>query len=102
MHVAVLALGLKMKLDMNRRDLFRCVALAVTVFSGEGCSHKTEKSAAVADGDIELLTRELTGVALKPGQAASIRKMLATMRFHGHVDPSVQPSLVFDPEVDIE
>jgi hypothetical protein len=24
------------------------------------------------------------------------------MRFHGNVDPNVQPSLVFDPEVDIE
>jgi hypothetical protein len=49
-----------------------------------------------------MLTRELTGVVLKPGQAAPIRQMLATMRFHGHVDPSVQPSLVFDPEVDSE
>jgi hypothetical protein len=91
-----------MKVNMNRRDLFRSVALAGTVFFGQGCSQKTVKSAALADGDIELLTRELTGVALKPGQAASIRKMLATMRFHGHVDPGVQPSLVFDPEVDIE
>lgn len=98
----LLAAGLKMKVKMNRRDLFRCAALAGAVFSGHGCSQKTEKSAAVADGDIELLTRELTGVALKPGQAASIRKMLATMRFHGNVDPNVQPSLVFDPEVDIE
>ena len=87
---------------MNRRDLFRSVALAGAVFSGDGCSQQTEKSPAVADGDIELLTGELTGVALKPGQAASIRKMLATMRFHGNVDPNVQPSLVFDPEVDIE
>ena len=87
---------------MNRRDLFRYMALAGTVISGAGCSHKTANSGAVADGDIELLTRELTGVALKPGQADPIRQMLATMRFHGHVDPSVQPSLVFDPEVDIE
>ena len=73
---------------MNRRDMLRCVALAGSVCWGEACSHKTEESAAVADGDIELLTRELTGVALKPGQAASIRTMLTTMRFHGHDDPN--------------
>ena len=87
---------------MNRRDLIRYVTFAAGTFSGDGCSQLTTRSTSTADDAFVLRTREITGVTLKPDQVAPIREMLARMRFQGHVDPDVQPSLVFDPEVNVE
>ena len=87
---------------MNRRDVIRSLAGTGAAVSFNGCRYTPARPSALTDADVEQWTLMMTGVELKPGQAAPVREMLATMRFKGKVDPTVQSSLVFDPEVDVE
>jgi hypothetical protein len=87
---------------MNRRDALRSLAGTGAALTLEGCTKAPAQPGPPTDDDIERVALALTGVGLKPGQAAGVREMLRTMRFNGTVDPAVQPSLIFDPEVDIE
>jgi hypothetical protein len=86
---------------MKRRDVLRSLAVTGAALSLEGCTH-LPATATLTDADIERMAAAITGIALKPGQAEGVREMLATMRFKRTVDPTVQPSIVFDPEVDVE
>jgi hypothetical protein len=87
---------------MNRRDALRSLAGTGAALTLEACRHAPAPAGTLTDPDIERMVLALTGVVLKPGQVAGVREMLRTMRFTGRVDPAVQPSLVFDPEVDVE
>ena len=87
---------------MNRRDVLRSIAGTGAALTLPGCSHAPTPVGTLTDSEIERLTLALTGVVLKQGQAAGVRAMLRTMQFKGRVDPAVQPSIVFDPEVDNE
>lgn len=87
---------------MKRRDVLRSLAATGTGMALGGCTPKPAAIGTVTDGDVERMLRTMRGVELTPGQAAPVREMLLTMRYKGTVDPRVQPSLVFDPEVDIE
>jgi len=90
------------EIPMNRRDALRSLAGTGAALTLEGCTRAPVSPTMPTDTDIERVALALTGVVLKTGQAAGVREMLRTMRFMGRVDPAVQPSLVFDPEVDIE
>jgi hypothetical protein len=85
---------------MNRRDALRSLAGTGAALTLEGCTPTPPDT--LNDVNIERLTLALTGVTLKPGQAAGVREMLRTLRFKGRVDPAVQPSVEFNPEVDVE
>ena len=71
-------------------------------FSFDGCSRHSPAPGPLTNAEVERMATVMTGVTLKPPQVAGVREMLATMRFKGSVDPSIQPSLLFDPEVDVE
>ena len=65
-----------------------------------GARLRQQEPAGLTDGEIERLTRHLTGVSLTPGQAPGVHDMLEKMRFTGDTDRAVQPAVSFDPEVD--
>ena len=87
---------------MKRRDVLRWLTGSGAALSLDGCLHPPAGRGALTDSDIERAAISMAGIALKPGQAAGVREILGTMRFKGNVDPAVQPSLGFDPEVDVE
>ena len=86
---------------MERREVLLALAGAGATLALEGCNNSSSGSNELTDADFERLLRLMAGVELKPGQAAEARKILATIRFKGSIDPRVQPSMVFDPEVDL-
>jgi hypothetical protein len=87
---------------MKRRDALRSLVGTAAALSLKGCAYAPAQSGTLTDADVERMAVGLTGITMKRGQAAGVREMLATMRFKGKVDPTVQPAIVFDPEVDIE
>jgi hypothetical protein len=87
---------------MRRRDVLRSLAGTGAALSIGGCTRTPDQPGALTDADLERMAAALTGISLREGQAAGVRQALATMRFKGTVDRAVQPSLVFDPEVDLE
>jgi len=87
---------------MKRRDVLRSLAVTGAGLALEGCTQQPATTGTLTDADVERMLRTMTGFEPKPGQAAPVREMLASMRFKGTVDPRIQPSLVFDPEVDVE
>ena len=87
---------------MKRRDVLRWLTGSGAALSFDACVHTSVDRGALTDGDIERAAISMAGMALKPGQAAGVREILGTMRFKGNVDPTVQPPLGFDPEVDVE
>ena len=86
---------------MERRDMLRALAATSAALALDG-SIEAQAPEALTDADVDRMIRLLAGVAPPPGQVAAAREMFIAMRFKGTVDPPVQPSLVFDPEVDLE
>ena len=87
---------------MKRRDVLRSLAGVGAALPFDGCGHPRTEPATLTDADVERMAVSLSGISITRGQAAGVQEMLARMRFKGNVDPTVQPSLVFDPEVDVE
>ena len=83
---------------MRRREVLLSLTSA-TALSAAACAPARTDDAAAAGSDIVRLARMMTGQALKPGQVTAVRETLASMRFKGRVESSVQPAPLFDPEV---
>ena len=86
---------------MKRRDVLRSLAATGAALSLEGCTDPPA-SGTLTNADIERMAVSMTGITLKPGQAEGVRELLATLRYKRTVDPMIQPSIVFDPEMDVE
>ena len=82
---------------MKRRDVLRSLAGTGAALSFQACAHTPVEAGSLTDADVERMAVALTGVALKRDQVAAVRDMLGRLRFRGKIDPTVQPSLVFDP-----
>jgi len=87
---------------MHRRDALRSLLGTSAAFTLSSCTRTSNVTDGLSDADIGKIALALTGITLKPGQAAGVRELLLAMRFKRTVDSRVQPSLVFDPEVDVE
>jgi hypothetical protein len=83
---------------MKRRELLIALGGALGI---AGC-RRAAQPGRVADADIRGTARTLAGADIAPDQSAAVRDTLATMRFTSAIDGRVQPSLMFDPEVDGE
>ena len=85
---------------MERRDILRSIAATSAGLVFDGVPPLAEE--ALTDADVDRMIRTMAGAAPPPGQLAAVRELLVSMRFKGTAAPPVQPSLVFDPEVDRE
>ena len=85
---------------MKRRD-------ALLLFStGAACAVplslvSADEAKSLTDSEFETLLHELLKVELLPGEAARIRAAYIAAGIIGNNEPRVQPSLAYDPEVEL-
>ena len=87
---------------MKRRDVLQALAAGATGAGITGCTPHVPATRQPGHELLAEVLRQFAGVQLKPEELDAVQQALTKTRFSGQVAPTSQPSLAFDPEVDIE